>query len=108
MLKAKIMATAFLALFVAGCGSSPQCDSGEGKKYAQKIMKTYAEELGIKNPHISFENFKTLSADKKSCKCAATAIMVDKATGSVTGAKYTLEFELPEKADSKYYIEMLN
>ena len=108
MVKIKIVAAVFLAMFVVGCSSSPECDSSDGKKYAQKIMQTYAQELGIKNPHISFESFKTVSSDKKSCKCVVTAVMGDKAAESVTELKYALEFELPEKADSRYYIEMIN
>lgn len=108
MLKTKIVAAAFLAMFVAGCGSSLECDSSDGKKYAKKIMQSYAQELGIKNPHISFESFKTMSADKKSCKCVVTAVMGDKSAESATGLKYALEFELPETADSRYYIEMIN
>ena len=95
MLKTKIVAAAFLAMFVAGCGSSLECDSSDGKKYAKKIMQSYAQELGIKDPHISFESFKTLSADKKSCKCVVTAVMGDKSAESATGLKYALEFELP-------------
>ncbi|MDY0204482.1 MAG: hypothetical protein RBR49_10230 [Desulfovibrio desulfuricans] len=108
MLKTKIVAAAFLAMFVAGCGSSLECDSSDGKKYAKKIMQSYAQELGIKDPHISFESFKTLSADKKSCKCVVTAVMGDKSAESATGLKYALEFELPETSDSRYYIEMIN
>ncbi len=108
MVKIKIVAAVFLAMFVVGCSSSPECDSSDGKKYAQKIMQTYAQELGIKNPHISFESFKTVSSDKKSCKCMVTAVMGDKAAESATELKYALEFELPEKADSRYYIEMIN
>ena len=108
MLKTKIVAAACLAMFVAGCGSSLECDSSDGKKYAKKIMQSYAQELGIKDPHISFESFKTMSADKKSCKCVVTAVMGDKSAESATGLKYALEFELPETADSRYYIEMIN
>ena len=108
MVKIKIVAAVFLAMFVVGCSSSPECDSSDGKKYAQKIMQTYAQELGIKNPHISFESFKTVSSDKKSCKCVVTAVMGDKAAEGATELKYALEFELPEKADSRYYIEMIN
>ena len=107
MVKIKIVAAVFLAMFLTGCSSSPECDSSDGKKYAQKIMNAYAQELGIKNPHVNFESFKTVSADKKSCKCVVTAVMGDKTAESATGLKYVLEFELPETADSRYYIEMI-
>ncbi|WP_291440661.1 hypothetical protein [Desulfovibrio sp.] len=108
MLKTKMVAAAFLAMFVAGCSSSPECDSSDGKKYAKKIMQSYAQELGIKDPHISFESFKTTSADKNSCKCVVTAVMGNKSAESATELRYALEFELPETADSRYYIEMIN
>lgn len=108
MLKTKMVAAAFLAMFVAGCSSSPECDSSDGKKYAKKIMQSYAQELGIKDPHISFESFKTTRADKNSCKCVVTAVMGNKSAESATGLRYALEFELPETADSRYYIEMIN
>ena len=108
MLKATILTAALMVVFAAGCTSSPECDSSAGKDYVKKAMQAYVQEVGVKDADITIEGFKTLSANKDSCKCLATTVMVDKGAGSDSRLRYTVEFELPVKADSRYYVEMLN
>lgn len=108
MLKTTILAAALMVVFAAGCTSSPECDSSAGKDYVKKAMQAYAHEVGVKDAGIDIEGFKTLSANKDSCRCLATTGMVDKSANGDPRLRYTVEFELPAKADSRHYIEMVN
>ncbi len=108
MRKVKILAAVILALFVSACNSGPECDSREGKDYVKKVMQAYSQEIGIKDMGIDIEGFKTISANKDSCKCVATVVMGKARTDGEPQVKYAVEFELPVKANQSYYIELIN
>lgn len=108
MRNVKVLAAIIMTLFVSGCNSGPECDSREGKDYVKKVMQAYSQEIGIKDVGIDIEGFKTLSANKDSCKCVATVVMGKARTDGEPQVKYAVEFDLPVKANHSYYIELIN
>ncbi|MDD4702141.1 MAG: hypothetical protein PHI96_07965 [Desulfovibrio sp.] len=108
MPKVKILAAFIMVVFVSGCSSSPECDSREGKDYVKKVMQAYTQEIGIKDTGFDIQGFKTISANKDSCKCVATVVMGKARTDGEPQVKYAVEFDLPITPKSSYYIEMIN